>query len=339
VRALDMSTQHASLVKLDRASRMLAEIRTVDDVRAVVDMAEAARVYAAQVLKSQEAQNEAAEIKLRAQRRGGEILTEMSASGARRSRGERRQMSQASTSERPDLGDLGITRDDSSRWQTIAAMPQEKFEAVIAEAKDTPGAELTTAAVLRAAKIDARPRDVAPPKLPDGQWDVILADPPWQYDFAPTESRAVENQYTTLSVDRIIALAPHGKPVNETFAETAVLYLWATAPKLREGLAVLEGWGFEYKTHAIWDKEKIGMGHWFRGQHELLLVGTRGDFSPPPQEQRIGSVLRAPRGTHSAKPTIVHECLERWFPRDGYLELFGRARYSDKWTVWGIDAP
>lgn len=64
-------------------------------------------------------------------------------------------------------------------------------------------------------------------------------------------------------------------------ADNAVLFLWATAPKLKEALEVMEAWGFEYRTNAVWDKEIIGMGYWFRGQHELLLVGVKGEFSPP----------------------------------------------------------
>lgn len=105
-------------------------------------------------------------------------------------------------------------------------------------------------------------------------YGVIYADPPWRYDDA-TPNRAVENHYPTMSNEEICAL-----PVPA--ADDCVLYLWATAPKLREALEVMEAWGFNYRTHAIWDKVKIGMGYWFRGQHELLLIGTRGDVRTPP---------------------------------------------------------
>ena len=66
-----------SLIKLDQATRMLAEIRTVDDAKQLIDLAEAARIYARQVDLGLEAQNHAAEIKLRAQRRAGEVLVEV----------------------------------------------------------------------------------------------------------------------------------------------------------------------------------------------------------------------------------------------------------------------
>ena len=92
------------------------------------------------------------------------------------------------------------------------------------------------------------------------KYQIIYADPPWRYDFSKSDNREIENQYPTMSVDEICAL-------NVPSEKNAVLYLWATAPKLREALKVMEAWGFDYKTHAIWDKEIIGMGYFFLGHH------------------------------------------------------------------------
>lgn len=117
-------------------------------------------------------------------------------------------------------------------------------------------------------------------------------------------------------------------------AKNAVLYLWTTSPKLIEGLAVMKAWGFEYKTQAIWDKEKIGMGYWFRGQHEILLVGTKGKFSPPEQSMRTGSVYRFKRGQHSKKPDEIRDLIAAWFPDANKLEMFCRFP-AIGWTVWG----
>jgi len=156
---------------------------------------------------------------------------------------------------------------------------------------------------------------------------LVLADPPWQYDFSETDSRQIENQYPSATVDEICAHAP-------STADDCVLFLWATAPKLREALEVMAAWGFEYKTHAIWDKEKIGMGYWFRGQHELLLVGTKGSAAPPAQENRTSSVFREARNGHSEKPVCVYEWLEAAFPDVIKLEMYCR-RMRDGWQVWG----
>lgn len=139
--------EHQSIVKLDQASRMLAEIHSVDDARGIVDLAEAARVYARQVGLGLEAQNHAAEVKLRAQRRGGEILQQMEKNGGAK---VPRATSSQAASALPKIEDLGITYSDSSRWQNIAKMPAEKFEEFITETKES-GGEITTAAALKIA--------------------------------------------------------------------------------------------------------------------------------------------------------------------------------------------
>ncbi len=107
-------------------------------------------------------------------------------------------------------------------------------------------------------------------------------------------------------------------------ADDCVLLLWATMPKLKEALQVLEAWGFEYKTGFVWDKETMGMGYWARGQHELLLVGVRGDFKPPEPANRVSSVFREKRGEHSEKPVCVYEAIEAMFPGAARGELYQR---------------
>jgi len=163
--------------------------------------------------------------------------------------------------------------------------------------------------------------------LPEGIFDVLYADPPWQYEFSETITRAVENQYPTLSLQEI-------KDLEIPSAESSVLLLWATAPKLTEALEVMLAWGFTYRTNAVWDKEIIGMGYWFRGQHELLLVGVKGNYPAPSPENRISSVIRERRSNHSAKPEKVYDIIEKMFPHGKYLELFSRCK-RERWESWG----
>ena len=172
-----------------------------------------------------------------------------------------------------------------------------------------------------------RPEPGHPPPLPDGVFDVLLADPPWRYDFSETDSRKVENQYPTMEVEEIAALEVPA-------ASDAVLFLWATAPKLREALHVMEAWGFEYRTHLVWVKDKIGMGYYARSRHELLLVGRRGDPGVPPESERPDSVFEGPRLAHSRKPDVAYDLIETMYPDRTYLELFARTGRED-WTTWG----
>lgn len=185
---------------------------------------------------------------------------------------------------------------------------------------------------LRAAIRDARQKaanEQGPLDLPDGVYDLIYADPPWRYDFPVTASREIENQYPTLTMPEIAAL-----DVASIAAKDAVLLMWVTAPKLPEGLQVAERWGFDYRTCAVWDKELMGMGHWFRGTHELLFVCVRGEPATPPDSVLVSSMIRERRGAHSAKPERAYEILESYYPHARRVELFARQQRPG-WTTWG----
>ena len=151
-------TSSTSLVKYEAARKALAEAHRVDEVKSIRDKAEAMRVYAQQA-QNTEMQNMAAEIRLRAERRAGELLKEMEETGQRSAgadksagpgRGKKPVVANDRFSKPPTLPELGITRDQSSKWQKVAAIPEEKFEATIASAREKQE-EITTAAILRSA--------------------------------------------------------------------------------------------------------------------------------------------------------------------------------------------
>jgi len=159
------------------------------------------------------------------------------------------------------------------------------------------------------------------------KYKVIYADPPWRYEHPVSNSRRIENQYPTLKLDDI-------KRLKIPSEDNSVLFLWATAPKLTEAIEVLESWGYTYRTCLVWDKEVMGMGYWFRNQHELLLVGVKGKVHPPDSKMRIRSVLRQKRGKHSVKPHIIKELIGKWYKGDTLLELFSREE-MDGWESIG----
>lgn len=172
--------------------------------------------------------------------------------------------------------------------------------------------------------------------LPPGKFGVLLADPPWRYDFNTTDAaRAIENHYPTMTAEEIACWEdPDGRPIADLPADNAVLFLWATNPKLIDAMAVIQGWGFEYVTNLVWVKDRIGMGYWARQRHELLLVATRGDMAPPPEHLRPDSVMEFPRGAHSAKPPTAHELIEAVWPNLPKVEVFAREARPG-WAVFG----
>ena len=165
-----------------------------------------------------------------------------------------------------------------------------------------------------------------------GRFPVLYADPPWRYDYSSSSNREIENQYPTMPLEDIRAL-----PVPSVTTDDCILFLWTPSPKLEEAIQVLKAWGFSYRTCAIWDKQKIGMGYYFRQQHELLLVATKGAIPTPLPENRPASVVPVKREGHSEKPDEFYEIIELMYPDLPKLELFAR-KAREGWTVWGNQA-
>jgi len=159
------------------------------------------------------------------------------------------------------------------------------------------------------------------------EYDIIYADPPWRYEFSQSRNREIENQYPTMTLEEICGLEIPA-------ASDAVLFLWCPMPKLDWGLKVIEAWGFKYRTGFVWVKDKIGMGHYVRSKHELLLIGIKGSPGTPLPENRPESVIFAPRFEHSKKPDIVYGIIEKMYPGKSYFEMFAR-KTREGWGVWG----
>lgn len=186
------------------------------------------------------------------------------------------------------------------------------------------------------------------------RFDLILADPPWRYDFAQARTSRIEAHYPTMALADICAL-----DVPSICNPQAILFLWATAPKLREGLEVMAAWGFEYKTFDVWFKvqvdkhrhqlvlgdalrpagnQKKGLGYYWRNRHEPLLCGTRGGFSPPSPSRRLESGFGAEVREHSRKPDIARQRIETMYPTASKIELFAREEHRG-WAHWGNELP
>jgi N6-adenosine-specific RNA methylase IME4 len=325
------------LVKLETATRLLSEVRTVDDAAKVVNLAAAAGVWAKRAKLGLEAQNYAAEIKLRAERKAGELLGKLERG---KPPGKAVPSNVGRNSDyRTALTDASATRQDASRWQQVAAIPTKKFEGWLTESKNE-RCELSTHGLLREVgrevRREERTENLAEISKNDmrldgsiGSFPILYADPPWRYEHVETESRAIENQYPTMALDEICAL-----PAADVATSDAVLFLWSTSPKLAEAMRVIEAWGFTYRTCAVWVKDKIGMGYYYRQRHELLLVATCGNPPTPAPADRPDSVIEAPRGKHSSKPVAFAETIERMYPTLPKLELFSREP-REGWKAWG----
>ena len=160
--------------------------------------------------------------------------------------------------------------------------------------------------------------------FPNKKYQIIYADPPWEYgkalkwDGMHGKAYGPEHYYKTMSLSDIQNLII---PADEN----AWLILWATASKLPEGINTINCWGFKYRTCAIWDKWHLGLGWFFRLQHELLLIGKKGKFIP--------TMFYEKRGKHSRKPDILYNIL-RENTREPRIDIFAREN-REGWDVWG----
>jgi N6-adenosine-specific RNA methylase IME4 len=170
----------------------------------------------------------------------------------------------------------------------------------------------------------------------------ILADPPWQFQnktgkVAPEHKRL--QRYGTLSLDEIKAL-----PVSEAAAETCHLYLWVPNALLPEGIVVMTGWGFQYKSNLVWHKirkdggsDGRGVGFYFRNVTELMLFGVRGKNVRTLQPGRtLVNYFCSRKREHSRKPDEQYDIIEAC-SKSPYLELFARGERKG-WSVWGNQA-
>ena len=175
-----------------------------------------------------------------------------------------------------------------------------------------------------------------------GGFGTILADPPWQFQnrtgkVAPEHRRL--NRYGTMSLDDIKAL-----PVAATAAPVAHLYLWVPNALLPEGLAVMQAWGFAYKSNIVWHKVRKdggsdgrGVGFYFRNVTEMLLFGVRGKNARTLDAgRRQVNLLSTRKREHSRKPDEIYPIIEACSPGPR-LELFARGLRRG-WTVWGNQA-
>ena len=172
--------------------------------------------------------------------------------------------------------------------------------------------------------------------LPTKRYGVIYADPEWRFEVwsrLTGMDRAADNHYSTSAADVI-----KSRDVASIATHDCVLFLWATAPMSPQAFEVMAAWGFTYKTQVVWVKDRVGTGYWFRNQHELLLIGTRGDIPAPAPGTQWPSVVHAPVGRHSEKPAIFYELIEAYYPTLPKIELNARKRRPG-WDTWGAETP
>ena len=315
----------SELILWNKMKNAVVECHSVDEIKQLRDKAEAYRYALKQAKESPEVIRKAEEIKLRAERRAGELLKETP-----KAKGNQYSANSQAVSEQK-LSDMGITYNQSSKWQKIANIPEEKFENYLEVEK-----ELSTSGAIRVARQIERQEKIeeikkSNPQQVEGIYQVIYADPPWKYnDQQNTEKLGgAEKHYPTMSIEDLCELN-----IGEIADKNSILFLWTTSPLLEDTFLVINAWGFNYKSSFVWDKVKHNMGHYNSVRHEFLLICTRGSYTP--QNIKLFDSVQSIEKTnkHSEKPEEFREIINTLYPYSNKIELFGRKKV-DGWDVWG----
>jgi len=167
--------------------------------------------------------------------------------------------------------------------------------------------------------------------LPEGKYQVIYADPPWEYaqeqHTHEKQDTTLETHYPTMPTEDICKL-----PVQNLTGDNAVLFLWTTSPKLFECKQVIDAWGFDYKSSMVWDKVLHNVGYYVSVRHEFLLICTKGSCLPD-NPKLHDSVLTEERTEHSKKPDTFYGIIEDMY-KGKKIELFARKK-REGWDTWG----
>lgn len=329
-----------AITRYDQACALVAEARTFDELRGIVDVCEAAKLYARRV-KNRELEVNASEVRHRAERRLGEKLADLRAEGRLYEGKLRKHLVPGEAPNRVSLEELGTTKKVSMKCQQYAAMPAHEFERLLVEWRKQALADEGAFSLSAKEKADRRARRERELSericaLPSKRYGLIVADPEWRFEVWSRETgmdRAADNHYPTSELCDVKA-----RDVASIAADDCALGLWATVPMLSVALEVMEQWGFQYKTHWIWAKDRIGPGYWNRNKHEVFLFGTRGHVPCPAPGEQWDSLIEAPRRGHSEKPEIFLEMIESYFPTVPKIELNRRGPPRQGWSAWGHEA-
>ena len=175
----------------------------------------------------------------------------------------------------------------------------------------------------------------------DKKYNIIYADPPWQYNYKMKMQgvhgmiRGAESFYNTMTLQDIKSL-----PIKDITTENAILFMWVTMPLLDKAFEVMKAWGFNYKTCGFcWVKRTkngkihLGMGHYTRGNAELCLIGIKKK-KPQFYTRSLSQIVESKIRNHSQKPDEIREKIVQLCGDVPRIELFAR-QHADGWDCWG----
>jgi N6-adenosine-specific RNA methylase IME4 len=313
----------ADLKVLESADKILDEATSLEDLQDIRDKAEAVRKYAKSAGLGLEIQNQAAEVKLRAERRAGLLLARLRLHG-----GNRRSQHSTVTLK---LSDLGISRAQSHRWQAVAAIHDDSFRRYVHMTRES-GKEITTAGLLRfsldivadeSTNRAAGSLQFPPQLLKDGtKFGCVYIDPPWNENGKSTPTKDRE-RYVKSLLRQLVRI-----PIRRLTTDRAHVHLWTTSSRLSDAIALLRRWGLQYASCFVWLRPGMKFGQFWSETQEFLVLGVKGKLAF--RNSGLPGIVDA-EAIVSRTPDAVRQLIEQASPGP-YLELFGESPRPG-WTV------
>lgn len=167
----------------------------------------------------------------------------------------------------------------------------------------------------------------------DKKYKTIYIDPPWEERGGGKIKRGADRHYKLMKLSEIQQL-----PIQNLIDDEGChLYMWVTNNFMPKAFDLLKSWGFEYITLVTWNKDRFGLGQYYRGITEHCIFASTKKRLPYKitngKRQQGVTGFYEPKTIHSRKPLKMREMIEKvsYEPR---IELFAR-QHIDGWDCWG----
>lgn len=176
------------------------------------------------------------------------------------------------------------------------------------------------------------------------KYKIIYADPPWDYADKrntptknnPSGAGGASKHYNTIPIAELKRF-----PIGEIADDNCILFMWATAPFMKEAIELIEAWGFKYRTMPfVWlkirndgtDFRRDGIGSYTLNNAEFVLLGRKGKYWR--ESAKVKQIITTPKLAHSQKPAEIRDRIVQLLGDVPRIELFAREK-TEGWDVWG----
>lgn len=319
----------SDLIVLDRLSKELAEAKEPTEIERIEAKLDVFVKYAKKENVSNGIINYGIKLACDAGRKGGELVAVIE----RKTGNQHTSAIDQDDQKQTPLAELRekLTWAKMQRWDQLRVIPEQEYLAFWTHYPFVETDSIATKGKLYALGKRFKKRQVDPPPLPEGKFEVIVVDPPWPLQKIEREVRPNQQvwAYPDMTLDGIMAW----KGAKQKAAADCWLFLWTAHKFLPNAFSILSGWGWKYLCTFVWHKpggfQPIGMPQL---NCEFCLCGKRGN-AVFVNTKGLKVCFEAPREEHSKKPDSFFKMVAN-ATEGRRLSMFERSE-RDGFVGWG----